>query len=330
MAYTRIVRQRDKRKKSRFWGLAIFFIIFLAVVFLPKLKPESNNPSSGSTQEVKESNTSLITAIKEKILRIGNKDEEDLVQELNEYLETKKGTYGIYVYELDSGNSFGINEEIVFPAASTVKVPLLMAVYKDIENGTISKEEEIVYTSADYEEGTGSIQYTKVGEKWTVQELAKRMMKQSDNIAKNMFLRVLGFKNVQNYITGLGVKNVDMSMNNTTTPKDAGMLLTLVYKNKVVDEELSDEMINLMVETDFERRLPRYLEGVRVPHKIGTWAGAISDTGIVFLDGRPYTISVYSKGIQNVEDAENVIATISKKVYDYELEKSKKTKGFRF
>lgn len=330
MVYTRIVRQRGQGKKSRFWGLAIFFIIFLAAIFSPKLKSGSSNISTGSTQEVKESNTSLITSIKGKILKIGNKDETDLVQELNEYLETKKGIYGVYVNELDSGKSFGLNEEMVFPAASTVKVPLLMAVYKNIEIGKISKDDTMVYTSADYEDGAGSIQYTKIGEKWTVQELAKRMMKQSDNVAKNMFFRLLGFKNVQNYITGLGVESVDMSINNTTTPKDAGILLTLIYKNKVVDKELSDEMMNLMVETDFEKRLPRYLEGVRVSHKIGTWAGAISDTGIVFLDGRPYTISVYSKEIQNVEDAENVIGTISKKVYDYEYGKARRKKGFGF
>lgn len=261
----------------------------------------------------------VATAVKEKIIRKPVPDSALLLADINGLLAKTAGTYGVYVYELDTGKGFGINEEMSFPAASTVKVPLLMAVYKNIELGKISKEQTVTYTADDYEEGTGSIQYTEVGTKWTVAELAKRMMKQSDNVAKNMFFRLLGYKNVQNYINSLGVTNVDMSMKNTITPKDAATLLSMIYNREIVNAALSQEMLDLMVDTDFENRLPKRIPEVKVAHKIGTWAGAISDIGVVYLDRKPYVITVYSKGIQNVSDAEDIISQISKKVYDYEV-----------
>lgn len=324
MAYRRTIKNNSSyKRKSRLWVPIIFIVISLAVIFFPKPSQDTGSISGESIQIEGINKISPLTTIKEKILGTESEDEAELLGEINEYLKTTPGTYGLYVNELKTGKSFGINEEVSFPAASTVKVPLLMAVYEDIEASKISKEQTMTYTSGDYEEGTGSIQYTSFGTRWTVSELAKRMMKQSDNVAKNMMFRLVGYRRAQEYITGLGAKNVDMSLENKTTPKDAGTLLKLIYENETVDKELSDEMLELMVKTDFEKRLPRYLDGIKVSHKIGTWAGAISDTGIVFLEGRPYTISVYSKGIQNVEDAENVIGTISKKVYDYEKLKKK-------
>jgi len=329
MAYRRTIKNYSSyKRKSRLWVPIIFIVIFLAVIFFPKPSQDTDSVSSESTQIVEINKTSLLTIIKEKILGTESKDETELLGEINEYLETTPGTYGLYVHELGTDKSFGINEEMSFPAASTVKIPLLMSLYKDIYEGKVSKDTVMTYTINDEETGTGSIQYTSFGTRWTVSEIAKRMMKQSDNVAKNMIFRLVGYRRAQEYITGLGVKGVDMSLENKTTSKDSGTLLKLIYENKTVDKELSDEMLELMVKTDFEKRLPRYLEGVKVSHKIGTWAGAISDTGIVFLEGRPYTISVYSEGIQSVDEAEKVIGTISKKVYDYEKSKKKGKFGF--
>ena len=325
------IQSSHRKKRSTIFAVPALFIMLIFLIFLiSKSKNSEKSQELANQKEEAPDVSSVSVPKKETTSKNQKKEQNELLVDINQYLDTISGTYGIYVYELDSGENFGINEKVVFPAASTVKVPLLMALYKNIEEGKISKDIVVTYLESDYEEGTGSIQYAGFGTRWTIAQLAEKMMKESDNAAKNMFFRILGFNNVQNFITSLGVKNVDMSLNNTITPKDAGTLLKLIYENKAANKELSDEMIDLMVKTDFEERLPRYLKNVKVSHKIGTLAGAISDTGIVFLDDKPYTISVYSKGVKSVSEAEEVIGTISKKIYDYEYERSIKKRGFMF
>jgi beta-lactamase class A len=247
------------------------------------------------------------------------KQPEELRDKLTQVMDEAPGTYGVYIYDLQTGDSLGINEDTVFPAASTLKVPLLMAVYKEIQEGRLSREAVMTYCEGDYEGGTGSIQYGPFGTEWTVAQLAEKMMKESDNIAKQMFFRLLGYQNVQNFDIGLGFKNADMP-GNVTTPKGSAKVLRQLYENKILDGALSREIIDLMVDTEFEARLPRFLPGVRISHKIGTLGTAVSDIGIVYTSqGKAYVIAVYSKDIQNTEDAEETIGAISKMVYDFQI-----------
>ena len=242
---------------------------------------------------------------------------QELLERIQEIAEKAPGLYGVYVYELDSGDSYGINTDIRFEAASTIKVPILIKLYKEIELGRVNREQKLSYIPADYEEGTGSIQMTGFGSEWTVSELAAKMMKESDNVAKNMLFRLLGYSEVETFAAEHG-SEFDIYYNETT-PRDMGNLLRLIYGNGVVGPELSREMIGLMVDTEFEDRLPRYLDGVTVAHKIGTLGDGVSDVGIVLADERPFVICFYSSGSGSEATAAGTIALIAATVYAYEV-----------
>lgn len=238
-------------------------------------------------------------------------------EELNQYLDLQTGTYGIYVYDLTTNYSYGINEDLKFPAASTSKIHILIALYQDIEKGKIKPEEKLTYIEADYEEGTGGIQYKDFNTQYTVKDLAYKMMKNSDNVAKNMILRRLERGRVISFLESQNVPNIEFVMNSQASPKDMGKILLKLYKGELVSEDSRLEILDILTGSDFENRLPKNLPGVPVAHKIGTWEGAISDVGIAMGD-KPFVICVYSNGIKNVTVAEGVIAKIAQMVYDFE------------
>lgn len=242
---------------------------------------------------------------------------EALKSELENYISQLAGMYGIYFMDLKTGEQFGINAREKFLAASTFKIPLNMYIYKKIRDGEIDPADTIEYTEDDYEEGAGIIRYNETfGKNYTVKELQRLSIVYSDNVAVNMLLRLVGRENVKNYMRQLGGRIVDDN-NNTSCPEDMALYLKKaygLYKNK---DRYAKELIENMIETNFCDRLPVLLpKGVKVAHKTGNLIGVVHDAGIVFAK-RPYIIVVMSKGVVSDKDANNAIAGISKKVYEY-------------
>jgi beta-lactamase class A len=242
---------------------------------------------------------------------------EELIDQIYQVTENAPGFYGVYIHELDTGQGFGINADARFIAASTNKIPILIKLYKEVELGNISPDQVMTYSWSDFEGGTGTIQTTGVGTQWTVAQLAGKMIKESDNIAKNMLLRLLGYSQVETFARGLG-SDFDLYYNQTS-PQGMAVLLRLIYENGIVGPELSQEMVGLMIETEFEDRLPRYLDDVAVANKIGSWEDSFSDVGIVLHQERPFVICVYSSGTGSEAAAAEAIALIAAHTYAYEV-----------
>lgn len=244
-------------------------------------------------------------------------DYDSLLARLNQMLDSAGGNWGVYVWEADTGKEYGINEDRTFLAASTNKLPLLLYVYRLIERGELSRDDMLTYLGSDYQEGTGTIQDSPIGTEFSLREVLTRLIEQSDNVAKNMLYRLVGRDSVRDYIWSVGLTDTDLAWANQTTPRDMGLLLQLLYRNQVVVPELTEEILDLMTGTEFEERLPKYLEGVQVAHKVGMYGDSVSDVGIV-LGQKPYVICVYSEGMGSEEEAEETIAQISLAVYSFE------------
>ncbi len=232
------------------------------------------------------------------------------------------GTYGVYVYETDTDIGFGFNEEVSFRAASTVKAPVLAALYRELEAGTVDRGDRWTYLATDNETGTGSLQYGSIGSRHTVEELAEKMIKESDNVATNIIIRNLGWRKIKDLAVERGRTGIDMS-SNQATPRAMTEMLLDIFRADVVTVESRREIFELMTDTEFEERLPRDLpEDVKVAHKIGTQVSAISDVGVVFFKDAPFIISVYSREIGDITAAEKTIAGFAKAVYDFELSRT--------
>ena len=120
-----------------------------------------------------------------------------LEKEIIDLIDQKQGTYGVYVMDLKTGQICGVNEDTVFHAASTFKVPVNLYLFQQITEGKINPQKKLIYKAKHYEGGTGILQYKKYGSSYTIQELAKYSIVYSDNVATNMLLELLGRKNVK-------------------------------------------------------------------------------------------------------------------------------------
>lgn len=238
-----------------------------------------------------------------------------IVKQLNEYLKTLKGNYGIYYYNLISGDSFGINDTAEFPAASTIKLPLNLYLYRKIADGTINPGSLLKYEKQDYEEGTGKIQYKQLNSQFSIKELSQLSIEESDNIAANILFRYLGKNNVKNFMSQCGAKIVEYE-NNMTCAADMGLYMRLTYDFCRYNAGVAMELLVNLTNTQFNDRIPAGVsKSIKVAHKIGTLSNVINDVGIIFTD-KPYVLSVLSNNVTE-KDAVSAIKTISEMVYNY-------------
>jgi beta-lactamase class A len=108
-------------------------------------------------------------------------------------------------------------------------------------------------------------------------------------------------------------------LNNTTTAYDQMLIFSEMANGKIVSQESSDAMINILLDQKFNDKIPAKLpKDVKVAHKTGWITGVNHDAGIVFLpDGRKYVLVLLSKDLENDQAAVESMAKISKLIYTY-------------
>lgn len=255
---------------------------------------------------------------------VGNKGWKEEVSEftidLDKHIATLDGCYGIYCIDIEGSIGFGVNENKEFYAASTVKVPLALYVCKLMEEGIVQPDRELEYTKADYESGSGNIQFKDFGSVYTVRDLLGMSIRFSDNVAANMLIRMTDYSNIKNFMRNMGGSVVD-DKQNISCPKDMAIYLLNVY-NFSQESRYGQELISHLENTVFNERIPALLpKDTKVAHKIGNWIDSYHDVGIVFAKN-PYVVSIMSKGVTE-EDAFKEIANISGMVFNFFSKKNR-------
>lgn len=306
---------RYKQKKQILFKRFCLLLVMAGLLFLAwRISDFAGISEASNTYTSAKSSKSVQADIKAEEDAAEQAKLNELKQDIADYLEDYDGTYGVYYQNLTSGKEFGINAEDEFTAASTIKVPLNLYLYKKIKSGTVNPESKLTYTSGDYEGGTGILQYKRVGTRYTIAELSRLSIEYSDNVATNMLIRYLGIYNFKNYMRQVGGKAV-ADYKNISSPKDMGLYLKLVYQFSKTGGEPGNVLMDNLLNTKFNDRIPALLpNSVQIAHKIGNEEQVVNDVGIVFA-GRTYIISLMSKNINETE-ATKVLAHISKMTYD--------------
>jgi len=217
----------------------------------------------------------------------------DLTQDLS-------GTYGVYIYRFKDGKDYGSNERKVFPTASLNKLPVMITVYQQAEEGKLDLETEYILKNADKVKGAGILYSKPAGTKYTYRQLIEYMAQYSDNTA---------FK-VMRQATGKTILD-------QATPEEIGILFKKLYDGELINQEHRDELLQFLTNTDFEDRIPKGVpESVRVAHKIGTLAGIYSDAGIIFAE-EPFVLVIMSRDARESE-ALDVLPQITQAVWEFE------------
>jgi len=262
-------------------------------------------------------------------------DPSSVLMEIENLTKGLRGTYGVYVYQLDGKNEYGIHQGEIFPAASLMKLPVMLTLYQeaqlrraagiasgDARQGSAGQasvdflETKYKLTEKDKISGAGILQSKPAGTTYTYRQLAEFMGQYSDNTANNILVKVLGQEKIQQTISKLGMTKTSFN-NYATTPEDIGIFFRQLYKGGIVNKENQDEILRFLSKTAFEEWIPTGLPvGTRVAHKIGKDIGTFSDGGIVFAE-KPFVLVIMSKDAKESE-AKEVLPKITKAAWEWE------------
>ena len=228
---------------------------------------------------------------------------------------------------LDTKGFVSIKGKEVIASASTIKLPVLVAFFQEVDRGKISLEEQLVMTQDVIAEGSGSMQYEQLGSKFSVLETAEKMMTISDNTATNMLIKRLGGMEqlnqrfIQIGLKGTRLQNLlpDLTGTNTTTPEDLGNLLVKIDQGKLISLRSRDRLLYMMRNIARDTLLPEGLgSGAIIAHKTGDIKSVLGDVGIIDMpSGKRYIASILVKRPDNSLQAKEFIQKASRTAYEY-------------
>ncbi|MEK7065482.1 MAG: serine hydrolase [Patescibacteria group bacterium] len=295
----------------------VFFLIlggvsFLLFIFWLIQRPNTNiiSPIPDETKPPQ----SIVAAIFDK-----KKSPDELGLAIQKVVNNRWVNYSVFVEDYNSSFSLGLNDTVIYTAASVNKLPILTALYYKAQKGEIDLDRIVTIQEKDIQDyGTGSIRYDRPGATYSVKTLAKLMIQQSDNTAAYILANhIVGIEEIQKLVDSWGLTQTDMT-NNKTSNRDIAILMKKLYRREVAAEAYTLEMLSFLKDTDFENRLPALLpDSATVYHKIGTEVGVLHDIGIVQDGSLVYYIGILTTDVDNEEEAELIAAQISKTVYDY-------------
>ena len=234
---------------------------------------------------------------------------------------------GIFFLDLDTGNYIDINGEKRFAAASTIKFPLLVALFQEIDAGRIKLTDKLVMRR-DLKVGeSGIMQYKPIGTKFSVLETATLMMTISDNTATNLILdRLGGAGKVSQRFRSWGLQNTalrnllpDIGGTNTTSSKDLVRLAALVSNNRLLSPTSRNQVLGIMRHVKTNSLLPAGIgQGATIAHKTGTLRFIIGDAGIIQMpNGKSYLAGVLVQRPNYDPKAGDFVREVSRRVYNY-------------
>jgi beta-lactamase class A len=228
--------------------------------------------------------------------------------------EALDGVLGVAAIDLTTGRTLSWNADAVFATASSIKVPIMIEVFRQARAGTLRLDQAVPLTSKDLVDSSPRLKklLAKGPTSATVHELVEAMIEVSDNSATNKLITLVGMDQVNRTLGELGFPNTRLrrrmmewetarTNENVSTPLEMARLAELIYRGKAVDEAASAEMLKIMkrVQADFRRAVPSRIE---VAAKPGEIPGVRCETGIVLLPGRPFALAVMSAFIPDGAD----------------------------
>lgn len=260
--------------------------------------------------------------------------------------QTPGAQVSIAVVDLESGRRLSLRGDTVYHAASTMKVPVLMALYQEFRAGRLRPDQRVPLANRfasivdgspyalDATEDSDSLVYTWVGTSVPVRDLAVRMITHSSNLATNALIQLLDPVRITQQVRGWGGARMvvrrgvedDLAyrkgLNNTATANDLVALFSALAQGRVADSASTADMLGILEAQHFNDEIPAGLPpGTRVAHKTGWITATQHDAGLVFPPGRrPYAIAILTRGIADTKDGNALMADCSRIVWQWLVE----------
>jgi len=240
---------------------------------------------------------------------------------------------------LDGSAELLYRPDVEYHAASTMKVPVMIELFKQVRAGRIKLDDQLpiqnefhsIVDRSRYSLSVGDDSdaevYKKIGGTMSYRELCEAMITVSSNFATNLLIERLGARNIQATTSALGApgmhvlrgvedsKAFEKGLNNTTTSRALLTLMEKIAKGQAVDASASEEMVAVLKRQQFNERIPAGLPaGIAVAHKTGEITKIQHDAAIVYAE-RPFALVVLVRGLEDPKAGSKLAAAITRVLY---------------
>lgn len=248
---------------------------------------------------------------------------------------------GVAVYDLDKKQTLLINERESFHAASTMKLPVMMELFRRASAKRLNLLEPIevknkfysIVDGSEYslkrEDDSDEAIYQRIGQKMTILSLTEHMIAWSSNLATNLLIEKANPEKVMELLQSRGInetkvlrgvedaKAFQAGKNNTTTANDLMLMLKAIYEHKFANGKACDKMIEILASQHYNDGIPAGLpRDVKVAHKTGSITKHNHDAALIYpVLRKPYILVVLTRGIADEKKSDKLIANISRTVY---------------
>lgn len=282
----------------------------------------------------------LCACSQKKEIQPGTIDAVQMENYLNALADSLHASLGVSFFDLETGQEFHFNEKELMHAASTMKVPLMIELFRQAEANEYAMDDSIIvknefrsivdgsaYSISDDSEKT---LYEKIDQPVSMRKLNELMITMSSNLATNLLIEKVEARRVMQTMAEIGANDIQVlrgvedlkayrkGWSNRTTAFDMMLVMRAIAEKKIVSEQSCDEMISILKRQHFRKKIPA---GVPVEIEVASKTGNITaidhDCAIVFpKERKPYVLVVLTKGVASQETASEAIAAISKKIYE--------------
>jgi beta-lactamase class A len=267
---------------------------------------------------------------------------DSLVDRIQARIQMEPGAQvGLAYNDLGSGDTLFLNADTSFHAASTMKVPVMIALFRRASAGGFAMDQQLMVVNQfasivdgspyalDPHSDSDTTLYQRIGRRVRVDTLLRLMITRSSNLATNTLIALVGAEEVNRTMRSLGAQRMqvlrgvedgkafDKGLINTTTARDLATVLRAIEEGRAASAEATSEIRQLLLAQEFNEKIPAGLPaGTPVAHKTGEITAHSHDAAIVYPPGRkPYVLVVLTRGIQDGARASKLIADISSIVY---------------
>ncbi|HEK86473.1 MAG: serine hydrolase [Candidatus Saccharicenans sp.] len=256
--------------------------------------------------------------------------QKQLATEIKSVVDSVDGVVGIAIKDLSSGYAFYLNENEVFPQASSIKIAIWLEVLKQVEEGKLKLDEFLDLKPQDKVGGGPILVFLgNPSLRISIRDLCVLMVVLSDNTATNLLIERVGMEAVNKRLRSLGLtqtklqrkmmdlKAAEEGRENISTPREMLSLMEKIWKGQVLSPELRQEFFNLLAlpkDSPLQKVVP---EGVVVADKPGELEAVRCDSGLVFLKKHPYVIGIMTTYLSPQVDGNEIIKKIGALAFHY-------------
>src|SRR5229473_1190236 len=234
------------------------------------------------------------------------------------------GVMGVAIVDLTDGHKYLLHANDVYPQASSIKICVLAELYRQAQQGKLKLTDLYTVNAADLVQDSDIMGGLTPGvTQITLRDLATMMVAVSDNSATNVLIDRVGMDNVNAFLKAQGLRDTRLrrkmmdlkaaaeGRENISTPNEMLNLLQALYRGEILNKEMTDDFFKVL-STHKDSWIPRNLpDDLKIADKPGALQGVRNDSGVIFVDKRPFVLCVMTTYLHRERDGEEAISNIS-------------------